>query len=324
MVPAPFFQGLNVAEGAPVDWNLTDYLWFAASLGVLLVCLPMLLGMLGCTRFGARAIATPEAYTADGGGEEYRFYHRQLQALGFEPLGLIEERGYFLGFHYVKRFRYRVFVHHELGVYASVYRLFPGDEFRVALSTLLTDGWLVQTGCMESPSRSGEKYCSRGITTRVVAEQLQSHLDWLRSAWEKGDTLAPIDLGVCAARKREVNQARAGRWFSREAVEPLVLALIVLGSLAALGWLFPAWRHLLVPVGLLIGSLGYRPLMTFLLRWAAQGMRREAVDQEQQRQPVAGAERWSGSEILSGSVNIQARPGQVIEGLTDRGKTSWF
>jgi hypothetical protein len=241
----------------------------------------MLLGMVGCTRYRATALASSEACAPAGEGAEYLFYHRQLQALGFAPLGVIEERGYFLGFHYVKCFRFRVFVHRERGVYASVYRLFPGDEFRVALSTLLTDGWLFQAGSLGGLTFTGDKYYRRGITTRIVAELLQGHMDWLRSCWEEGDTVAPIDLATLAKRMQEVNEARAGHWFNRDALDPLAFAVVVLGGSAALGCSVPAWRHIMGPAGLLVGSLLYRPLMTLLLCWAAQGMRREDLEKKE-------------------------------------------
>jgi hypothetical protein len=265
-----------------MPWTPTDCLWLAAGLAAFVVCLPMLLGTLGCTRFRAKALPSPEACAPASEGPEYLFYHRQLLALGFTPLGVIVERGYYLGFHYVKCFRFRVFVHRELGVYASVYRLFPGDEFRFAISTLLTDGWFVQTGSsMAALTCAGDKYYRWGVTTRVVAELLQAHLDWLRSRWEEGDAVAPIDLAALAERMKEVNQARASHWFNREALDPLAIALVVLCSSAALGCSVPAWRHLLVPSGLLLGSVIYRPLMTFLLGWAARGMRREDVERKQ-------------------------------------------
>jgi hypothetical protein len=278
----------------PVDCNVAGCLWFAAGLAALVVCLPMVLGMVGCTRFGVRVVPSAAACAPAGEGEEYLFYHRQVQALGFAPLGVIETRNYCFGFHYVKRCRYRVFAHRELGVYASIYQLFPGDEFRVSLSTLLTDGWLVQTLCQASLDGAGEKYHRGGITTRVVAEQLKAHQDWLRSCWEEGDTVAPIGLSRLAERMHEVNKSFGG-WFRAEAVQPLVLALVVLGGSAALGWLVPAWRLWSVPSGLLVGSLVYRPLMTFLLGWAAQGMRRDGLDK--QLHAAGGLDCWSGSEM---------------------------
>jgi hypothetical protein len=276
-----------------MDWNLTDFLWFAGGLAAFLVCLPMLLGMLGCTRFGTRVVGSPEE-CEPASQEEYLFYRRQLRALGFEPLGIIEESGYLLGFHYVKRVRYRVFVDREQGVYASVYQLFPGDEWRVLVSTLLTNGWLIQTGCLESLGSAGEKYYRWGVTTRVVAEQREAHLAFLRSGWKEGDVLAPIDLAALAERIGEVNQPVGRRWFGPEAVVPLCLALLVLGGLAALGWLVSAWRHLLVPGGLLLGSLVYRPIMTLLLRWVAQDMRREDVE----KHPHAAGMAQRSSELV--------------------------
>src|SRR5262249_59287874 len=141
-------------------------------------------GGLGCRGIGGRALPGPAACDPAGGEEESLFYHDQLRNLGFEPLGAVEETGYFLGFHYAKRFHHRVFVRRDLGVYASVCQLFPGGDFRVLLSTLLADGWFLQTGCcLESLVIRAERYYRWGVTTRVVREQLDAHLDLLRSNW---------------------------------------------------------------------------------------------------------------------------------------------
>jgi hypothetical protein len=239
----------------------------------------MLLGLLGLTRFVAKVLPSAAALEPEGGQEEYLFYRDQLRNLGFEPLGIIESIGYFFCFHYIKRFRHRVFINHALGVYASVYQLIPGDELRVLLSTLLTDGWLVQTGCcLESLVCSEEKYYRWGTTTRIVREQLEAHQELLRSCWEEGDSVAPIELAALAERMRQTSQQLAGRWFAREARDGLALALLLLAGLAALGSVVSGWRHLLVPGGLLLGSLAYHPLMTFLMQSVARSMRQEEVE----------------------------------------------
>jgi hypothetical protein len=263
-----------------VDWSVTELLWLCAGVAAFLVCLPMILGALGCTRFVARARCSP-AECAPADDVEYQFYHDQLRNLGFEPLGVLKETGYFYGFHYAKTFRLRVFAHRELGVYATVYRLIPGDALRVSLSTLLADGWLVQTGCwMESLISVGEKYYRWGVTTRVVREQLEAHQEVLRSRWEEGVVLAPIDLAALARRSKEVSQQQLGGRFRQHALEPLGLALFVLASLTALGWAVSGAWPLLAPGGLLLGSLIYHPLMTFLMRWVAREIRREDAAKE--------------------------------------------
>jgi hypothetical protein len=264
-----------------------------AGLAALLVCLPMLLGLFGLARFGVKVLPSSAISEPEGKEEEYRFYHDQLRNLGFERLGVIEIIGYFFCFHYVKRFIHRVFVNRELGVYASIYQLIPGGELRVHLSTLLTDGWLVQTAnCVESLVIHGEKYYRWGITTRIVREQLEAHQELLRSRWEEGDALAPIELVELAERMRETNRQSAGGWFAQGSQHSLFLALFFLGGPAALGLLIPGWRQLLIPGGLLLGSLAFHPLMPFLMRWAARSMHQEDVEKRQ---------RSAGSEIESAS-----------------------
>jgi hypothetical protein len=286
-----------------MSYSLADFLWLAGGLTAVWVCLPMLLSILGCTRHRMRVLPARREVEPASEDEEYLFYHRQLGALGFEPLGAIEEKVTCFGFHYLKCFRHCVFVSRERGVYASLYRLFPGDEWRVLLSTLLADGWLIQTGCMECFRCTDEKYLRGGVTTRVVAEQLEAHLEQLRAGWEVGDALAAIDLAALAGRINEVNQSFSRAGLGSTAVGPLGLAVFLLGSLAGLGWLVSPGRHLLVPGGLLLGSLLYRPLMGFLLRWTAQDMRREDVEKRRKQagvvQPADGPPPASFSGVQS-------------------------
>ncbi len=294
-----------------MGWSVTELLWLCAGVAAFLVLLPIVLGALGCTRFVVRARCSPAECEPDG-DEEYLFYHDQLRNLGFEPLGVLAETGYFYGFHYVKIFRPRVFVHRELGVYATVYRLIPGDALRVALSTLLADGWLVQTGCwMESLVTVGEKYYRWGVTTRVVRELLDAHQERMRSGRQPGDALAPVDLDALAARAQEVNQQlNGGRWFARHALEPLGLAVFVMAGLTALGWAASGAWPLLAPGGLLLGSLLYRPLMTFLLLGVAREIRREdAEKQSVAREPSVGATDASGKREWAFQPERAARRG---------------
>ena len=265
-----------------MDGNLTNCLWLIAGLAAFLVCLPMLLGLLGLTRVGVKVMPSSAISEPEGKEEAYRFYHDQLRNLGFEPLGVIETITYFFCFHYVKHFTHRVFVNRELGVYGTIYQLLPGDELRVQLSTLLTDGWFVQTANgMECLVISREKYYRWGTTTRIVREQLEAHLEFLRSGWEEGDAVAPIELVELAERMRETNQQASGGWFNWESQHSLFWALFFLGGPAALGLVFPRWRHLLVPGGLLLGSLAFHPLMTCLMRWVARSMRQEEMEKRQ-------------------------------------------
>jgi hypothetical protein len=301
-----------------MSWSLPDFLWLAAGLTTLWVCLPMILNLLGCTRVRNRVLPPDEEIEPAGEDEAYLFYRRQLEALGFKRLGAIEEKAHFLAFHYVKRFRYRVFVSRERGVYASLSRSVPGDKWRVSLSTLLHDGWLIQTACRKSSLEgekylrrcTGEKYFRGGVTTRVVAEQLEAHLEQLRARGDEGDKLAAVDLAALARRINEVGHNLARSGLRLVSVFLLGIAVFVLSGLAGLGWLVSPGRHLLVPAGLLLGGLLYRPLLGFLLRRSAQRDRRD--DEEKRHKEAAAAQPADGPPLAtpapSGEDGVKTSP----------------
>src|SRR5262249_52500462 len=121
-------------------------LWGLAGVVALVVCLPMLLGILGLTRVRNR-VDMGGIFELHGGDEnDYASFVDQLRALGFRPLGVKHQTARFLGHHWSKSFHTHVFGLSESNCYASVYELMPGDGFRVCLSTIFTDGGMVQTG----------------------------------------------------------------------------------------------------------------------------------------------------------------------------------
>jgi hypothetical protein len=71
-------------------------LWAAAALVAAGVCGPMLLAILGFTRVQFTPIAGPEATEALGEGDpRYLDLYDRLRELGFEPLAVRVERGWF-------------------------------------------------------------------------------------------------------------------------------------------------------------------------------------------------------------------------------------
>jgi hypothetical protein len=242
--------------------------------------------------------ASPQACDPSDQDQEHQFYHTQLRNLGFEPLGVVELIVYWFCSHYRKPFRKYVFVQRELGVYACVYRLFPGDELRFALFTLLEDDWLIETAsCLDSLIETREKYYRWGVTNRLIQEQLQAHLDLLRSRWEEGDVIAPINLGRLAERMRQENEYSSRKLFAGHSWLSLGMASFVIAVPAGLGLVayalvvlclgtfFPAstgsstiWNPLLVPAGLLVGCAIFYPLMNALMQISSQDTRQEDLE----------------------------------------------
>jgi len=287
-----------------VNGNLDELLWPAAGLAALLLCLPMIVGMLGGTILRVRTLASP-ADCEPSGDEEYAFSYHQLRGLGFEPLGVKEESAWFFAHHYVKRFRSRVFFHAGHGVYAAVYELVSGDGFRVLLSTLLADGRLLQTGsCLESLVISREKYYRWGVTTRLVGEQLRAHLDLLRDRWQ-GGVIAPVDLEALAA--RSVEESRRSRWglFAPVSAMLLGMAVALVGTLAIVAGVVCGWHGALPAVAVLTGCLLFHPLLRGLRLREGRKSRQEDLEKRARQtssQVIAGGNSTPAAEPPGGAV----------------------
>src|SRR5262249_42093384 len=117
---------------------LTLVLQGAAAVGVFWLCLPDLLALLGLA-FHNGVAGGPSDVEPDGTDPSHEDFHRQLQALGFTPLGR-----YWEGMRFGKTFQELAYASEQEGCFATVFGLAHADH-HVAFLTTFTDGAAVIT-----------------------------------------------------------------------------------------------------------------------------------------------------------------------------------
>lgn len=239
--------------------DLTDYLplllWCAAGVTAAWVLLPPLLGMIGLSRFRHRGEAGPADLAPPDDDPHYADTYRQLEALGFRPLGTYEERVTFFGSHWVWSVSERVFGSKELGCAASVYRFFPGEPMRVAMVSCAADGAMLWTGNrLADMVEHDHDYQRWGVVTDDMARLLGRHREEAKRFLDGRACLAHDDLGalvpVLARHSREqgLKASRAlGGW-------TLKLALFFVAVPTILAWMFFGCGSLAVPVSVVLGA----------------------------------------------------------------------
>ncbi len=160
----------NFADSLPL------FLWCAAGIAAAWVLLPPFFGMIGLSRFRHRSEADPAGLAPPDDDPNYADTYRQLEALGFRPLGTYEERVTFFGSHWAWSVRERVFGSKELGCAACVYRFFPGEPMRVAMVSCAADGAMLWTGNrLADMVENDVGYRRWGVVTDDMAKLLSRH-----------------------------------------------------------------------------------------------------------------------------------------------------
>jgi hypothetical protein len=254
----------------------TWLLWGLGAAVAAWVCLPPLLGALGLTRFTVVSFedSTPLEPRADD--PHYEWVFQQLASVGFAPVGWRETRAWFFSGHWVKRFRARFFAPPGRDSYAVVYRLFPTDPWRVAYSSVLADGSLVQTANqMTSLVIAEDGYYRRGFDVPFLDELLRLHRSRLDEFAAAGRPVARPGLDeVCRVSVAHEERWSRGRGGSREwglfhtaagfVATPPVLAMLYLGA-----------GHWAVPLTLTLAGVGYAVLRPLTLRAGARQSRED-------------------------------------------------
>jgi hypothetical protein len=266
---------IHIAAGDPL-WIA---LWVAAGLVSLFICLPTILGLL----FGTRIVVAIEEGmpTFEAEGEpQHTIILRQLQSLGFTPLGNYSTALWFVGYFWVMRIQQRLFVCADQACYASVYELIPGDGLRVTLSTLFDDDLLVETENTEHSIRVERTQYSRiGFSTADMREFLSVHAE--RVARCRGETSRkPLLLDLRGFLFRDHPASGQDRKQERKlAARCLLVTLSALLAAAAMGmWLF-SLDHMATPLNVLIMGL-LKPWWSgrILRTGVREGRRRDAAE----------------------------------------------
>jgi hypothetical protein len=258
-------------------------LWCAAALGVAWVCLPKLLAVLGQTRCAIVIVGGPETLTPTDDDPDYADLFAWLHDLGFEPLGSKVEIGWFLPHHWHRRgLPGRIFATASRDCFASLYRLYRGDPWRVTFGTVFTDDSLVTTADKMANLRiEQEGYLRWSYPSRDLAEVLRQHYlaaEDYRAA--DGRTVdAPNLEEIC-----ETIRYHEERYIRRRSpdlvLKTLSNALTFLGAPALLlVWRFglSSWT---VPLGVVLGAALYTAFIPYAMRRGAKLLRERDQERE--------------------------------------------
>jgi hypothetical protein len=180
-------------------------LWVAAAIGAGWALGPPLLHMLGLYWMRFVAQEDPRAVEPPSDDPDYERCYRELQALGFQPLGIVREKRWITPIHWYKDFHLRCMVSRDGLCYASLYRLSPAEPVRVSLKTFMTGNGMATTA---SPGAGipdiGETTLRIEMNAGSMAELLSQHQDNVKLfAEQRGFSVTRVSFQERAARDEE-------------------------------------------------------------------------------------------------------------------------
>jgi hypothetical protein len=274
-------------ERPVVEDILIDFLWVSAAAALVWVCLPMIMALLGLTRFTSRYRDDPTEAEPHGQGTEYEAIFAQLTSLGLHPCGFRVDEAHWYAFHWVKTFHVYVFATAAGDCFASVYRLIEEDDWRVTLATGLEDATLFETGStMPELQLREDDFVRWGHVTDDLAELLALHREAVaRYSAETGRAVIRLDLAtldrlICNCSSRVLR-----RCARLHALACLVLPLVCFGVPVLTLVQLVGFDHWLVPLATLAIGLGCSWLFLELVRRALHASREE---DDAQRTGVGG------------------------------------
>jgi hypothetical protein len=257
-------------------------LWCVAALAIAWVCLPKFLALLGQTRCAIAIVGGPGSLTPTDDDPDYADLFAWLHDLGFEPLGSRVEIGWFLPNHWHRAgLPGRIFATANRDCFASLYRLYRGDPWRVVFGTVFTDDSLVTTADQMANLRiEQEGYLRWAYPSRDLAEVLRQHylaVEDYRAA-DRRTVDAPNLEEICEAIRYHEER------YIRKRAPDLVLkslstTVMFLGAPAAFIGLRFGMGYWAVPLGVVLGAAGYAAFIPYALRKGARILRER--DQEQ-------------------------------------------
>ena len=309
---------------------LDSLLWSAAGLVAAWVFLPPLFTMLGQTRVTLTVVGGPESVEPTDDDPQYGDLFGRLSALGFEPLGSRVETGWFFNQHWVKSFPVgRILATPERDCFVSLFRLFHGDPWRVAFSTLLNDGSLVQTANqMVKVVIDHQGYFRWGCPSPDLGEVLRQHhltVEDYRASHGLGFA-APCGMeAICDAMRRHSERYLRSQGLVngfKHLQTPLVLLVMLLG-----GWtVYFGYTPWALPIGVILCGVGYQALLPFSVRDASRRLREE--DQERglayhwaQRRRAAG--RNACASALDQDIQRERSRTLPSDAITSSGDPQW-
>jgi hypothetical protein len=252
------------------------FLWTAAGLVALWTCGPSVLEWLGFRKIFMEGHDDPSA-AEPGEDPAYNAVVAELKALGFEPLGVETTRMWFTGFRWTKRFRELLLATRQRDVIAALYRLVPGEPWRLCFATAFTDGSMVQSGHqMNQLKLERGDYLRWGCATISRAELLQMHRDVSEQFQTKGRrTTASLNPALYAELDRRHSEASLNRDFKNLPLQCLSATLTHLLLLALFAGIRFGWESVFVPLGVIVGGAFHLVMLSGRFRQAATQIRAE-------------------------------------------------
>jgi hypothetical protein len=244
---------------------LTVVLQAAAALAVFWLCLPNLLAVLGLA-FHNGIAGGPSDVEPDGSDPCHEDLHRQLEALGFTPLGR-----YWEGWRFGKTFHEVAYASEQERCFASVFGLAHADH-HVAFLTTFTDGATVITKNIDGVVMRTEDLRAVYVPTNVLPELLAEHRRHVGEFRAAGRVpTSDYTLPGFQAAERTYFESPSQRVSHRKAaagtllIKLVVLAVLFVPLAFLLGFdpLRPGF-----PLALLAASLGYISFERWLIRQA--------------------------------------------------------
>jgi hypothetical protein len=263
--------------------------WGVAATAVAWVCLPHLMQLLGQTQFESVTYEDPAALEPTEDDPEYAKLYADLQQLGFVPLGIHRTICRYYAGHWIKTFRILTFATPQRDCFASVFRFFNGDPWRLGFLTALTDGGLVESANqLECIKVQEEGYWRWGFATPDRNELLRLHRELVEqycgTAGCSVDHLSLEQLGdlVVNHEGRFYRKSAAATAFTQLGSTLIVIVSPALGLGCLVGW-----ESSVVPLAMLAGTVRYLLVSIGVFRQATRQMRSEEAARNTGRQSSA-------------------------------------
>jgi hypothetical protein len=293
----------------PFDLYLLCILWTAALVALGWACIPPICHILGLSRYHIERddrpldeeVRDPDAFTFA--------IHKQLESLGFHPLGYLTETHRFFVDYWKRENRFHIFGSIDKGCFAFLYRLHNGEPVRVSLATCFEDEAFVWTSNFGTEVRLDARgYVRHAVATNNLQEVLIQHQEVVEQfKWEGRRALIPNDLGqlLGAAKKyapTDHHKSKRNAWAALASLIVFVfIILIFAGGLALL--IFGSFNlcYYLIPVAIVGGGL--------LNRW---GRKVESDNVAKQRWKEVKANQARSPMLGNGGVGSKGKPDTSI------------
>jgi len=195
------------------DITLAIVLWGAAALVLGWTWVPALISGLGGCRYANGGTDDPTALTPTGGEPDYAFWHRQVVALGYDPLGHGWMRLTFHGADWRYETRVRAFHSRAKQTYVFVQKQpRPLDVWWLAMfATCWQDGGLLLTSNAVDEPPDGTDYVVQGMESLDLAAVEELHFgqhERLRATGKRPDPDGSLDTLLKATERHSGPAAR--------------------------------------------------------------------------------------------------------------------